>query len=81
MISPLPLRAYFIEPTGVVPESRPCGGDYSFGERAASPWTEAGMYEPFYLPLDAYPSVIPRVRVRGVMALFLAASILWALSW
>ncbi|KAL4751112.1 hypothetical protein BDW72DRAFT_174421 [Aspergillus terricola var. indicus] len=39
------------------------------------------MYEPFYLPLDAYPSVIPRVRVRGVMALFLAASILWALSW
>ncbi|KAL5334891.1 hypothetical protein BJX70DRAFT_376682 [Aspergillus crustosus] len=39
------------------------------------------MYEPFYLPFDAYPSVIPRVRVRGVMALFLAVSILWALSW
>ncbi|KAL2824178.1 hypothetical protein BDW59DRAFT_147956 [Aspergillus cavernicola] len=39
------------------------------------------MYEPFYLPFDAYPSVVPRVRVRGVMALFLAVSILWALSW
>ncbi|KAL4880148.1 hypothetical protein BJY04DRAFT_191788 [Aspergillus karnatakaensis] len=39
------------------------------------------MYEPFYFPFDAYPSVVPRVRVRGVMALFLAVSILWALSW
>ncbi|KAL3471993.1 hypothetical protein BJX99DRAFT_236347 [Aspergillus californicus] len=39
------------------------------------------MYEPFYIPFNAYPSVVPRVRVRGVMALFLAVSILWALSW
>ncbi|KAJ5682685.1 Fibronectin type III [Penicillium macrosclerotiorum] len=39
------------------------------------------MYEPLYLAFDAYPTVIPRVRVRGVMALFLAVSILWALIW
>ncbi|KAL2006556.1 hypothetical protein VTN00DRAFT_9224 [Thermoascus crustaceus] len=39
------------------------------------------MYEPLYLSFDAYPSVVPRVRVRGVMALFLAATILWALVW
>ncbi|KAL2220844.1 hypothetical protein M432DRAFT_242500 [Thermoascus aurantiacus ATCC 26904] len=39
------------------------------------------MYEPLYLSFDAYPSVVPRVRVRGVMALFLAAAILWALVW
>lgn len=39
------------------------------------------MYEPLYLSFDAYPPVIPRVRVRGVMALFLAVSILWALVW
>ncbi|KKK12934.1 Fibronectin type III domain protein [Aspergillus rambellii] len=39
------------------------------------------MYEPFFLPFDAYPGVVPRVRVRGVMALFLAVSILWALTW
>jgi len=45
-------------------------------------WTpDAGMYEPLYLSFDAYPSVVPRVRVRGVMALFLAAAILWALVW
>jgi hypothetical protein len=42
---------------------------------------DAGMYEPLYLAFDAYPTVIPRVRVRGVMALFLAVSILWALIW
>jgi len=42
---------------------------------------EAGMYEPFYLAFDAYPTVVPRVRVRGAMALFLAVSILWALIW
>jgi hypothetical protein len=41
----------------------------------------AGMYEPLYWSFDAYPSVVPRVRVRGVMALFLAATILWALVW
>ncbi|KAJ5725361.1 Fibronectin type III [Penicillium malachiteum] len=46
------------------------------------PWVvDAGMYEPFYYAFDAYPTVIPRVRVRGVMALFLAVSILWALIW
>ncbi|KAJ5819306.1 hypothetical protein N7474_004897 [Penicillium riverlandense] len=39
------------------------------------------MYEPLYFAFDTYPTVIPRVRVRGVMALFLAASILWALIW
>ncbi|KAJ5126813.1 hypothetical protein N7448_007592 [Penicillium atrosanguineum] len=39
------------------------------------------MYEPLYLAFDAYPTVVPRVRVRGVMALFLAVSILWALIW
>ncbi|KAH8432243.1 Fibronectin type III domain protein [Aspergillus melleus] len=39
------------------------------------------MYEPLYLSFDAYPSVVPRVRVRGVMALFLAVTILWALIW
>lgn len=39
------------------------------------------MYEPLYLTFDAYPSVVPPVRVRGVMALFLAVSILWALIW
>ncbi|KAJ9293846.1 hypothetical protein DTO271G3_7473 [Paecilomyces variotii] len=39
------------------------------------------MYEPLYLSFDTYPSVVPRVRVRGVMALFLAATILWALVW
>ncbi|KAJ5089369.1 hypothetical protein N7532_008053 [Penicillium argentinense] len=37
------------------------------------------MYEPLHLAFDAYPTVVPRVRVRGVMALFLAVSILWAL--
>lgn len=42
---------------------------------------DAGMYEPLYLSFDAYPTVVPRVRVRGVMALFLAVSILWALIW
>ena len=42
---------------------------------------DAGMYEPLYLTFDAYPSVVPRVRVRGVMALFLAVTILWALIW
>ena len=42
---------------------------------------DAGMYEPLYLSFNAYPAVIPRVRVRGVMALFLALSILWALVW
>lgn len=41
----------------------------------------AGMYEPLYWSFDAYPSVVPRVRVRGVMALFLAGTILWALVW
>jgi hypothetical protein len=46
------------------------------------PWVlYAGMYEPLYLAFDAYPTVVPRVRVRGVMALFLAVSILWALIW
>ncbi|EED22244.1 Fibronectin type III domain protein [Talaromyces stipitatus ATCC 10500] len=40
-----------------------------------------GMYEPLYWSFDAYPSVVPRVRVRGVMALFLAGTILWALVW
>ncbi|KAF9884850.1 hypothetical protein FE257_001193 [Aspergillus nanangensis] len=45
-------------------------------------WTaDAGMYEPLYFSFDAYPSVVPRVRVRGVMALFLAVTILWALIW
>ncbi|CAG7977079.1 unnamed protein product [Penicillium salamii] len=39
------------------------------------------MYEPLYFAFDAYPAVVPRVRVRGVMALFLAGSILWALIW
>ncbi|KAI2790945.1 hypothetical protein POX_c03797 [Penicillium oxalicum] len=39
------------------------------------------MYEPFYLAFDAYPTVVPRVKVRGLMALFLAVSILWALIW
>ncbi|OKP06281.1 hypothetical protein PENSUB_6271 [Penicillium subrubescens] len=39
------------------------------------------MYEPFYLAFDAYPTVVPRVKVRGLMALFLAVSILWALVW
>ncbi|KAE8379933.1 hypothetical protein BDV26DRAFT_151154 [Aspergillus bertholletiae] len=39
------------------------------------------MYEPLHLSFDAYPSVVPRVRVRGVMALFLAVTILWALIW
>ncbi|KAJ5515117.1 Fibronectin type III [Penicillium fimorum] len=39
------------------------------------------MYEPLYFAFDAYPAVVPRVRVRGVMALFLAVSILWALIW
>jgi hypothetical protein len=42
---------------------------------------DIGMYEPLHWPFDAYPSVVPRVRVRGVMALFLAATILWALVW
>lgn len=47
-----------------------------------SPWvSDAGMYEPLYFSFDAYPSVVPRVRVRGVMALFLAVTILWALIW
>lgn len=46
------------------------------------PWVlDAGMYEPLYFAFDAYPTVLPRVRVRGVMALFLAVSILWALIW
>ncbi|KAJ5578480.1 Fibronectin type III [Penicillium hispanicum] len=50
--------------------------------RCPRPWvSDAGMYEPLYLAFDAYPTVIPRVRVRGVMALFLAVSILWALIW
>jgi hypothetical protein len=40
-----------------------------------------GMYEPLYWSFDVYPSVVPRVRVRGVMTLFLAGSILWALVW
>ncbi|CAG8169213.1 unnamed protein product [Penicillium nalgiovense] len=39
------------------------------------------MYEPLYFAFDDYPAVVPRVRVRGVMALFLAVSILWALIW
>ena len=39
------------------------------------------MYEPLYLTFDTYPSVVPRVRVRGLMALFLAVTILWALVW
>ncbi|KAJ6104902.1 Fibronectin type III [Penicillium sp. IBT 16267x] len=39
------------------------------------------MYEPLYYAFDAYPTIIPQVRVRGVMALFLAVSILWALIW
>ncbi|KAJ5767353.1 uncharacterized protein N7511_004969 [Penicillium nucicola] len=39
------------------------------------------MYEPLYFAFDAYPAAVPRVRVRGVMALFLAGSILWALIW
>ncbi|PKX93867.1 Fibronectin type III domain protein [Aspergillus novofumigatus IBT 16806] len=39
------------------------------------------MYEPLYLSFYAYPSVVPPVRVRGVMALFLAVAILWALIW
>lgn len=42
---------------------------------------DVGMYEPLYFAFDAYPAVVPRVRVRGVMALFLAVSILWALIW
>lgn len=46
------------------------------------PWMfDVGMYEPLHLTFDAYPSVVPPVRVRGVMALFLAVSILWALIW
>lgn len=50
--------------------------------RCPRPWVlDAGMYEPLYLAFDAYPTVVPRVRVRGVMALFLAVSILWALIW
>jgi hypothetical protein len=50
--------------------------------RCPRPWvTDAGMYEPFYLAFDAYPTVVPRVKVRGLMALFLAVSILWALVW
>ncbi|KAL4895724.1 hypothetical protein BDV59DRAFT_199711 [Aspergillus ambiguus] len=53
----------------------------SFPFSHPSPWVDAGMYEPLYLSFDAYPSVVPRVRVRGVMALFLAVTILWALIW
>lgn len=50
--------------------------------RCPRPWVpDAGMYEPLYFAFDAYPTVVPRVRVRGVMALFLAVSILWALIW
>jgi hypothetical protein len=50
--------------------------------RCPPPWViDAGMYEPLYFAFDAYPAVVPRVRVRGVMALFLAVSILWALIW
>ncbi|QKX61872.1 uncharacterized protein TRUGW13939_09028 [Talaromyces rugulosus] len=40
-----------------------------------------GIYEPLHWSFDVYPSVVPRVRVRGVMTLFLAGSILWALVW
>lgn len=53
-----------------------------FSHALPRPWIfDAGMYEPLYLTFDAYPSVVPPVRVRGVMALFLAVSILWALIW
>lgn len=41
----------------------------------------AGMHEQVHLISLVYPTVLPRVRVRGVMALFLAAAILWALIW
>ncbi|KAL4934358.1 Fibronectin type III domain protein [Aspergillus undulatus] len=81
MTSPLPLRAHFIEPRGVPSETADPVKSPVSRPLSSSPWTGAGMYEPFYLPFDAYPSVVPRVRVQGVMALFLAASILWALSW
>ncbi|PGH28153.1 hypothetical protein AJ80_00043 [Polytolypa hystricis UAMH7299] len=40
-----------------------------------------GMYEPLRLVSESYPGVVPVVRVHGVMALFLAATILWALIW
>lgn len=50
---------------------------------SAPGWMEfnTGMYEPLYWSFDVYPSVVPRVRVRGVMTLFLAGTILWALVW
>lgn len=82
MISPLPLRSHF--PISSLPQLKLNdlrSADHSSSLKTGIPWTEAGMYEPLYFPFDAYPSVVPRVRVRGVMALFLAASILWALIW
>ena len=67
---PQPLSTYFPPPHSPPLTSSP------------SSWMlDAGMYEPLYLSFDAYPTVVPRVRVRGVMALFLAVSILWALIW
>lgn len=40
-----------------------------------------GMHEPLFWNIEAYSTVIPRVRVRGAMALLLAGTIFWALSW
>lgn len=42
---------------------------------------DAGMYEPLYWSFETSPSALPRVKARGLMALFLAATILWALVW
>ncbi|OAX85428.1 hypothetical protein ACJ72_00199 [Emergomyces africanus] len=40
-----------------------------------------GMYKPLLLVSDSYPGVVPILRVRGAMAVIVAASILWALIW
>ncbi|OJD18242.1 hypothetical protein AJ78_01742 [Emergomyces pasteurianus Ep9510] len=39
------------------------------------------MYKPLRLMSDSYPGVVPILRVRGAMAVFVAAAILWALIW
>ena len=64
------------------PQERPNSPSDFSTPAGPRPWVlDAGMYEPLYYAFDAYPTIIPRVRVRGVMALFLAVSILWALIW
>ncbi|PGH35345.1 hypothetical protein GX50_01809 [[Emmonsia] crescens] len=39
------------------------------------------MYKPLLLMSDSYPGVVPILRVRGAMAVLVAAAILWALIW